>query len=401
MTTSLAPAIRNAKKKVFRKALGTFCSRVFVRVEMAVFTLFILSGWTTVPVCKLMRSMGLPVQPFFGLIPDDDPIPDMAPTDREIRGERDRYRKEMADAAAQAQALGGMTEGNEALAAEHSKRLRQRRFGISTFGPVLAHAAEMKVDPSGEEKKVAASAAGSEVHGVVSRSASVSDSSVSVVSGSSTAKPSSQLGSSLRAVSQAIKTNASRMKHERQEKQVKTAGVAAPGINLDDNDIGVASYGSLTQRVTTAVSETAEEVGSWFTLPSDLRDMMFGKQPAPVDDAVSVGVESDDERERDATTTAGSDEDTETPNLRSGMGYEPPHDEVLRAEEAWVTSRRTAEVAVGRSRALSTLVDDGVRVQQSVSSGDEDGSGSTARERADDTFTGFTRSAERLYNDAV
>jgi hypothetical protein len=187
------------------------------------------------------------------------------------------------------------------------------------------------------------------------------------------------------------------MKHERQEKQVKTAGVAAPGINLDDNDIGVASYGSLTQRVTTAVSETAEEVGSWFTLPSDLRDMMFGKQPAPVDDAVSVGVESDDERERDATTTAGSDEDTETPNLRSGMGYEPPHDEVLRAAPTY----RTAEVAVGRSRALSTLVDDGVRVQQSVSSGDEDGSGSTARERADDTFTGFTRSAERLYTDAV
>jgi hypothetical protein len=83
------------KRKALRKTVGKLLTRIFARFEMAIFTLFILSGWTTVPVCKLMRSMGLPVQPFFGLIPDDDPIPDMDPSDREIRAERDRYRKEL------------------------------------------------------------------------------------------------------------------------------------------------------------------------------------------------------------------------------------------------------------------------------------------------------------------
>jgi hypothetical protein len=110
---------------------------------------------------------------------------------------------------------------------------------------------------------------------------------------------------------------------------------------------------------------------------------------------------TDAEGENMETASEGEDEDT--PNLRSGLGYEtaptaPVPEEELRAPDY---RYRTAEVEVANARRTqATMVDDGISSFSSDSDGEES---STARKKkaADHAFSGFTGATSRLYDDFV
>jgi hypothetical protein len=105
--------------------------------------------------------------------------------------------------------------------------------------------------------------------------------------------------------------------------------------------------------------------------------------------------------------SASEGEDEDTPNLRSGLGYEtaptaPVPEEELRAPDY---RYRTAEVEVAdarrRAQATGTVVDDGLTSTFSTDSDGEESNTARKKKAADHAFSGFTGATSRLYDDFV